>query len=80
MLVVFVKLCVSFLEWTCMHVILKCINVPSLFCSKGTQYSWSVPRGEDRGQLGQNGIPKEGVTRPAEVALKLVPQVGGPVH
>uniref|UniRef100_A0A8C7PXR1 Immunoglobulin superfamily DCC subclass member 3 n=1 Tax=Oncorhynchus mykiss TaxID=8022 RepID=A0A8C7PXR1_ONCMY len=51
----------------------------SLFCSKGTQYSWSVPRGEDRGQLGQNGIPKEGVTRPVEVTLELVPQVGGPV-
>ncbi|XP_070996177.1 immunoglobulin superfamily DCC subclass member 3-like [Oncorhynchus clarkii lewisi] len=46
----------------------------SLFCSKGTQYSWSVPRGEDRGQLGQNGIPKEGVTRPVEVTLELVPQ------
>lgn len=57
-----------------------CINVPSLFCSKGTQDSWSVPRGEDRGHLGQNGIPKEGVTRPVEVTLELVPQVGGPVR
>uniref|UniRef100_A0A8C7HR40 Immunoglobulin superfamily DCC subclass member 3 n=1 Tax=Oncorhynchus kisutch TaxID=8019 RepID=A0A8C7HR40_ONCKI len=67
------------------HIGMACIIFCVLFLmfgyrhSKGTQYSWSVPRGEDRGQLGQNGIPKGGVTRPVEVTLELVPQVGGPV-
>uniref|UniRef100_A0A8C8MFA8 Immunoglobulin superfamily DCC subclass member 3 n=1 Tax=Oncorhynchus tshawytscha TaxID=74940 RepID=A0A8C8MFA8_ONCTS len=67
------------------HIGMACIIFCVLFLmfgyrhSKGTQYSWSVPRGEDRGQLGQNGIPKEGVSRPVEVTLELVPQVGGPV-
>ncbi|CDQ67687.1 unnamed protein product [Oncorhynchus mykiss] len=62
------------------HIGMACIIFCVLFLmfgyrhSKGTQYSWSVPRGEDRGQLGQNGIPKEGVTRPVEVTLELVPQ------
>ncbi|CAB1350990.1 unnamed protein product [Coregonus sp. 'balchen'] len=62
------------------HIGMACIIFCVLFLmfgyrhSKGTQYSWSVPKGEDRGQLGQNGIPKEGVTRPAEVTLELVPQ------
>ncbi|KAG7457626.1 hypothetical protein MATL_G00229080 [Megalops atlanticus] len=46
----------------------------SLFCRKGTQDSWAVPQGEEAGHLGQrNGIPKEGMTRPAE-AIELVPQ------
>ncbi|XP_029918852.1 immunoglobulin superfamily DCC subclass member 3 [Myripristis murdjan] len=34
----------------------------SLFCSKGTQDSWSVPR-DDAGHLGHNGIPKDGAVR-----------------
>ncbi|CAB1320850.1 unnamed protein product [Coregonus sp. 'balchen'] len=62
------------------HIGMACIIFCVLFLmfgyrrSKGTQDSWSVPRGEDRGHLGQNGIPKERVTRSAEVALELVPQ------
>lgn len=47
--------------------------VYSLFCSKGTQDSWSVPR-DDAGHLGHNGIPKDGGIRPRETA-ELVPQV-----
>ncbi|XP_076158000.1 immunoglobulin superfamily DCC subclass member 3 [Alosa pseudoharengus] len=46
----------------------------SFFCRKGTQDSWSVPRGGDGGHHTQNnGVPKPGVTRPAE-AIELVPQ------
>ncbi|KAJ8000269.1 hypothetical protein DPEC_G00203090 [Dallia pectoralis] len=43
----------------------------NLFCSKGTHDSWSVPRMDN---VGQNGIPKQGITRPADVAFELVPQ------
>uniref|UniRef100_UPI003AABEAA8 immunoglobulin superfamily DCC subclass member 3 n=1 Tax=Centroberyx gerrardi TaxID=166262 RepID=UPI003AABEAA8 len=42
----------------------------SLFCSKGTQDSWSVPR-DDAGHLGHNGIPKDGAIRPR---VESVPQ------
>ncbi|XP_030644378.1 immunoglobulin superfamily DCC subclass member 3 [Chanos chanos] len=47
----------------------------SFFCRKGTQDSWSVPRGEDRGHHDQsNGIPKERVMHPPQ-AIELMPQV-----
>ncbi|XP_062302040.1 immunoglobulin superfamily DCC subclass member 3, partial [Osmerus eperlanus] len=50
----------------------------SLFCSKGTQDSWSVPRADDRGHVGHNGVPKEGITRPRE-DIELVPPCPVPV-
>ncbi|XP_017548383.1 immunoglobulin superfamily DCC subclass member 3 [Pygocentrus nattereri] len=46
----------------------------SFLCRKGTQDSWSVPRGEDGGHHAQNnGIPKHGVALPAQ-AIELVSQ------
>ncbi|XP_042362968.1 immunoglobulin superfamily DCC subclass member 3 [Plectropomus leopardus] len=45
----------------------------SLFCSKGTQDSWSVPRDN----TGHNGIPKDGTNRPR---VEPVPQVVCPAQ
>ncbi|XP_074543384.1 immunoglobulin superfamily DCC subclass member 3 [Halichoeres trimaculatus] len=40
----------------------------SLFCSKGTQDSWTVPRNN----TGHNGVPKDGANRPR---MESVPQI-----
>ncbi|KAM3857931.1 immunoglobulin superfamily DCC subclass member 3-like [Diretmus argenteus] len=48
----------------------------SLFCSKGTQDNWSVPR-DDTGHLGHSSIPKDGAVRPR---VDSVPQVACPAQ
>ncbi|XP_076863907.1 immunoglobulin superfamily DCC subclass member 3 [Brachyhypopomus gauderio] len=46
----------------------------SFLCRKGTQDSWSVPSVEDGRPHGpSNGVPKHGVTHPAQ-AIELLPQ------
>lgn len=54
--------------------------VSSFFCRKGTQDTWSVPRGDDGGhQVQNNGVPKQAVTRTTE-AIELMPQVNPPPY